>query len=145
MQTQHHNRRRSLGKSRGHRRREAFSVHPRRLGMEMLENRLVLSTFTVVNTDDVGLGSLRWAIEEANAEDIKVYEWVKNEHWPKQLAQSKLNLESELERFKEENSQYTQRREPLCGQLTRDLLYKPLLRFVSNGMFVNVNSESSQS
>jgi len=34
--------------------------------MEMLEHRLVLSTFWVSNTADSGEGSLRWAIEQAN-------------------------------------------------------------------------------
>ena len=66
MLTQHHNHPRSLRKSRGHRRRQAFSVRPRRLGMEMLEDRLVLSTFLVENTADVGPGSLRQAVLDAN-------------------------------------------------------------------------------
>ena len=37
------------------------------LGMEVLEDRRVLSTFTVLNLDDAGLGSLRQAVEDANA------------------------------------------------------------------------------
>ncbi len=39
----------------------------RGLRFEPLECRALLSTLTVVNTNDTGLGSLRWAIEEANA------------------------------------------------------------------------------
>lgn len=35
--------------------------------LETLESRMVLSTFTVLNTDDAGTGSLRQAIEDANA------------------------------------------------------------------------------
>ena len=37
------------------------------LRLEQLEARLVLSTFTVINTDDSGAGSLRQAILDANA------------------------------------------------------------------------------
>src|SRR5437868_2137718 len=46
---------------------------PRRLGaqarptVECLEDRLVLSTFNVMNTNDSGAGSLRQAILDANA------------------------------------------------------------------------------
>ena len=37
------------------------------LQLEQLEARIVLSTFTVINTDDSGAGSLRQAILDANA------------------------------------------------------------------------------
>lgn len=39
------------------------------LRLEQLENRVVLSTFTVIDTDDSGAGSLRQAILDANASD----------------------------------------------------------------------------
>ena len=42
-----------------------LTVRPRRLTLETLENRLLLSTVT--NTNDSGLGSLRQAILDANA------------------------------------------------------------------------------
>src|SRR5947207_13675747 len=39
----------------------------RRLNVEVLEDRSLPSTFTVVNTSDSGLGSLRQALLDANA------------------------------------------------------------------------------
>lgn len=39
----------------------------RQLMIESLEGRSLLSTFSVVNTNDNGTGSLRWAIQQANA------------------------------------------------------------------------------
>src|SRR4051812_2306126 len=39
----------------------------RRLGVELLEGRLVPSTFTVLNLADGGVGSLRQAVLDANA------------------------------------------------------------------------------
>jgi hypothetical protein len=38
-----------------------------RPGLELLEDRTLPATFTVINTLDSGVGSLRWAIEEANS------------------------------------------------------------------------------
>ena len=78
----------------------------------------------------------RSLLEEANAEDIKVYHWVMNVYWPEQVNRSKLNLARELQNFREENSIFEQPGEPLAGRLTRDLLYKPLLRFISRGMYM---------
>src|SRR5262245_31587682 len=36
--------------------------------LELLEDRTVPSTFVVTNTDDDGEGSLRWAIDQTNAD-----------------------------------------------------------------------------
>ena len=69
MRTQNHNRRRSLGLLHGYCKKGTLSLRARRLRMEMLEHRLVLSTFLVTNTADSGDGSLRWAIDQANATD----------------------------------------------------------------------------
>ena len=60
-------RRRSPRRSGPFRRRGSTSIRWRPLRVETLENRLLLSTFTVTNTLDSGAGSLRWAIDEANA------------------------------------------------------------------------------
>lgn len=50
-----------------HRRPNAYRLHCTSFGFEALEPRRVLATFTVVNTDDSGGGSLRQAIVDANA------------------------------------------------------------------------------
>ncbi|HUT90132.1 MAG TPA: hypothetical protein VMY37_11590 [Thermoguttaceae bacterium] len=63
-------RRRSSSKSSLRHRSEHLCTKPRSLALEALENRLVLSTFTVTNTLDSGEGSLRWAIELANADAV---------------------------------------------------------------------------
>ncbi|MFH1918378.1 MAG: hypothetical protein ABIP48_00610, partial [Planctomycetota bacterium] len=52
--------------SRRHRPAHRFT-HARRLRLESLEKRCLLSTFTVTSTSDSGLGSLRQAILDANA------------------------------------------------------------------------------
>jgi hypothetical protein len=44
------------------------SVGPRRLSAERLEHRQLLTTYTVTNTDDDGAGSLRDAVDKANAD-----------------------------------------------------------------------------
>lgn len=49
---------------RSRRRRRPPSIVP---ALEALEERALLSTYTVVNLDDAGAGSLRQAVEEANA------------------------------------------------------------------------------
>ena len=71
MKTRHahcRNRRRSFRKSGERHQREPLSIHARRLRLEVLENRLLLSgLFTVTNTSDSGTGSLRQAILDANA------------------------------------------------------------------------------
>lgn len=56
-----------LGARRPQRRRARKLCSARRLRVEALEPRWVLSAFTVVNTDDSGPGSLRQAILDANA------------------------------------------------------------------------------
>src|SRR5688572_92516 len=45
---------------------ERAGRHVRRPRVEALEDRCLLATFTVVNTDDAGPGSLREAITQAN-------------------------------------------------------------------------------
>src|SRR6516225_918155 len=50
----------------GHKRRR-HKTHKHMLRLEALEDRQLLSTFTVVNTNDSGTGSLRQAILGANA------------------------------------------------------------------------------
>src|SRR4051794_31167647 len=56
----------AMGANRPH----SQSVRPdcrlRMIGLEGLEDRRLLATFTVANTDDSGPGSLRAAIEQAN-------------------------------------------------------------------------------
>lgn len=51
--------------------RAVRTKHPRsqtrRLALEPLENRLLMASFLVTTTSDSGQGSLRWAIEQANA------------------------------------------------------------------------------
>ena len=54
--------------SRRHTASRRFSDSRRRLGVEGLENRHMLTTFTVLNTDDSGAGSLRQAILNVNAD-----------------------------------------------------------------------------
>lgn len=54
---------------RASRRRHDHADSFRRLRLEALEDRRVLATFTVTNTDDDGLGSLRNAIAQANDND----------------------------------------------------------------------------
>lgn len=56
----------SLRKSFNTSRRASLAVKPQ-MGSEVLEDRALLATFTVSNLDDLGAGSLRQAIEDANA------------------------------------------------------------------------------
>ena len=50
--------------------RKRPSKTSRKLSLEWLENRLVLAAIWLVdNTDDAGVGSLRWALEQANASE----------------------------------------------------------------------------
>ena len=49
-------------------RRAETRVRPRTLVLEKLEDRCLLTTFTVTNTNDTGGGSLRSAIDKANTE-----------------------------------------------------------------------------
>ena len=59
---------RSRNRSVVSRRKSRRSQRTRPPRLESLESRTVLSTFTVLNTDDSGPGSLRQAIEDANTE-----------------------------------------------------------------------------
>jgi VCBS repeat-containing protein len=59
-----HNRR--DGRRNRHFRQPVRNGYSRHLRAERLEDRAMLSTFTVINTDDAGLGSLRQAIVDAN-------------------------------------------------------------------------------
>lgn len=75
-------------------------------------------------------------MEEANLEDQKVFNWVRETYWPEQLERFELDLDEALNHFREENAKFVlRRREPWSGQLTRDLLYKPLMRFISHGVY----------
>ena len=61
--------------SRGSRRRSRRTRFP--WGTEQLEERILLSTFTVVNTlDDGSTGSLRWAITQVNADKSKAVDTI---------------------------------------------------------------------
>lgn len=57
-------RRRPFGLNRN---RQRVRLTPCRLGVEVMESRLLLATFTVLNTADSGAGSLRQAILDANS------------------------------------------------------------------------------
>jgi hypothetical protein len=61
-------RRTTPAKKRNRAKSEARPKRPKLL-LELLENRTLLSTFTVTNTlDDTNPGSLRWAINQANTD-----------------------------------------------------------------------------
>lgn len=60
-------RRTNVGRSYGKHHRDRLGAKARRLRLEPLENRRLLSVFTVSNTSDSGTGSLRQAILDANA------------------------------------------------------------------------------
>ena len=51
--------------------RRRHSRRPLRLGCEQLEDRVLLATFTVTNISNSGIGSLRQAILDANAQWLK--------------------------------------------------------------------------
>src|SRR5262249_57790631 len=58
----------SIGARRKQARSAARTIRSTRLHLEPLEDRLTPSTFTELNTlDDGSVGSLRWAVEQANA------------------------------------------------------------------------------
>jgi hypothetical protein len=51
------------------RRHAAIAARPRRPLLESMEQRVLLSDFTVTNTnDDLNQGSLRWAITQSNGQ-----------------------------------------------------------------------------
>src|SRR5262249_18147504 len=58
----------SIGARRKQARSAARTIRSTRLHLEPLEDRLTPATFTVLSTlDDGSVGSLRWAVEQANA------------------------------------------------------------------------------
>src|SRR5262245_3816179 len=61
---------RSLLRALSVRKATTFTRKPRRFRptLELLEGRLAPATFTVVNTNDAGAGSLRQAVLDANAD-----------------------------------------------------------------------------
>jgi hypothetical protein len=70
---------------------------------------------------------VRARIQETNAEDQQVYDFVKAEIYPKQLAAYRGDLAVDLQKFQRRKNEPGQLREPIRGRLMRNYVYKPLL------------------
>jgi hypothetical protein len=70
---------------------------------------------------------MRARIREANAEDYKVYEFVTDTMYPRQLAAYEGNLVVEIERLQRKNEAVYPLVEPFWGSFLRNYVYKPLL------------------
>ncbi|HEY4233506.1 MAG TPA: hypothetical protein VGM76_08770 [Lacipirellulaceae bacterium] len=79
---------------------------------------------------DIGylqLDEVRAQIREANAEDLKVYEYVTQTVYPRQVAAYVGDLVADLESLRERNRRTRRLAEPKWGFFMRNYIYKPLL------------------
>jgi hypothetical protein len=70
---------------------------------------------------------VRARIQEVNAEDQKVYDFVTATIFPRQRATYQGDLPSDLQGLQQRNKQATQLNEPWDGRFMRNYIYKPLL------------------
>jgi len=70
---------------------------------------------------------VRARIQAANALDQRIYDFVKAEIYPKQLAAYRGNLTADLQEFERRKDGFDRLREPIRGRLMRNYVYKPLL------------------
>jgi hypothetical protein len=69
----------------------------------------------------------RARIQEVNAEDQKVYDFVASQIYPRQVAAFDGDLHVELNALKEKNLFASELEEPFSGSFLRNYIYKPLL------------------
>ena len=70
---------------------------------------------------------IRAQIREANAEDLKVYEYVTQTVYPRQVAAYDGDLAADLEGLRERNRTISRLAEPGWSGFMRNYVYKPLL------------------
>ncbi len=69
----------------------------------------------------------RERMQEANAEDQRVYDFVTSTIYPRQLAAYGEKLDVELRQFHQRNRTANRLTEPFIGSFLRNFVYKPLL------------------
>ncbi len=72
----------------------------------------------------------RMLLEDANREDLKLWSYVKDIYFPDRLLQYKEILDHSVNKLRKERKANSSLREPITGVMLRDLVYKPLCRFV---------------
>jgi Sulfotransferase family len=75
------------------------------------------------------LASVRARIQEANAEDQKVYDFVASLVFPRQAAAYDGNLQLECQELQRKNQTASAPKEPFSSSFMRNWVYKPLLHF----------------
>jgi hypothetical protein len=71
--------------------------------------------------------AVRERIQEVNAEDQKVYDYVAANVYPRQVAAYQGDLPAELQCLQERNQRAARFNEPFAGRFLRNYIYKPLL------------------
>jgi hypothetical protein len=71
--------------------------------------------------------SVRTRMQEVNAEDQKVYDFVAANIYPEQRARYQGDLAAELQSFQQQNREPGRLAEPLSGSFLRNYVYKPLI------------------
>jgi hypothetical protein len=79
------------------------------------------------DTGYLELDEVRAQIHEANAEDLKVYDYVTQTVYARQVAAYDGDLEADLEKFRERNRRGERLAEPGWSSFMRNYVYKPLL------------------